>query len=80
MKVPLKGMLELVIPPPHTPINLCCEYSFMVPAWAPQWIGWFGVLCLCSIVNVSRNKGPPVTSFVLFAAMNPPQDTGKIPE
>lgn len=52
----------------------------MVPAWAPQWIGWFGVLCLCSIVNVSRNKGPPVTSFVLFAAMNPPQDAGKIPE
>ena len=37
MKDPLQGMSELVVFFP--PINLCCEYSFMVPAWAPQWIG-----------------------------------------
>lgn len=32
MKDPLQGMSELVV---FSPINLCCEYSFMVPAWAP---------------------------------------------
>lgn len=39
---------------------------------------WLGELRLGSIVSVSRNKGLLVTSFVLFAAMNPSQDAGKI--
>lgn len=37
MKDPLQGMSELVFFFP--PINLRCEYSFMVSAWAPWWIG-----------------------------------------
>lgn len=41
-------------------------------------VDWFGELRLGSIVNVSRNKGLPVPSFVLFAAMNPRRDAGKI--